>query len=194
MTLLVLASASASRAKILRDAGVAFDMVPSRVNEDAVKMMGFSPHDVAQRLAEVKASTVASGHPDRLVLGADQVLNLDGKVLSKAATRETAADQLKALRGRAHVLISALALMRDGEVVWRHTDEARLTMRDFSDAFLEAYLGAEGDAVLGSVGCYRLEGLGAQLFERVEGDYFSILGLPLVPLLGALRDFGVVAR
>ena len=122
------------------------------------------------------------------------MLVCDGKLLSKADTLADAAAQLKFLRGKPHTLISALALARDGAAIWRHSDEAELAMRDFSDAFLDDYLGLEGEAMLGSVGCYRLEGPGAQLFETVRGDYFSILGLPLVPLLAILREHGVIAR
>lgn len=193
MTRLVLASASASRAALLAAAGVAFDVVPARIDEDAVKASGLGPDAVAATLAELKAGAVCAAHPGRLVLGADQVLVVDGILMSKAGTRAEAADQLRQLRGKRHELISALALAHDGAVVWRHVDRSTLAMRDASDVFLEAYLDAEGDAVLGSVGCYRLEGMGAQLFESVEGDYFSILGLPLLPLLGALRGFGVIA-
>lgn len=189
---MILASASLSRASLLRGAGVAFDAVPAHVDEDAVKASIGDPRAVAEKLAEMKALEVSASRPGRLVLGADQVLDLDGITMSKAQTRDVAAAQLRAMRGKAHRLISALVLAR-GEVVWRHVDVATLWVRDFSDAFLEDYLDRETE-ILGSVGCYRLEGMGAQLFERVEGDYFSILGLPLVPLLGALRDFGEIAR
>jgi septum formation protein len=194
LTRLVLASASTSRAQILRDAGVPFEVRPAHVDEDAVKASGGEGAAVAAKLAELKALRVSSAQPDALVLGADQVLVCGGKLLSKAETRAEAAAQLQFLRGKPHTLISALALARDGAVIWRLSDEARLTMRDFSDAFLDAYLNAEGEAMLGSVGCYRLEGLGAQLFESVQGDYFSILGLPLIPLLAILREHGVIAR
>lgn len=193
MTRLILASASASRAQILRDAGIIFDVVPANVDEDTMKASVEEPRALAEALASLKAFTVSASHPGQLVLGADQVLVLEGRVMSKAPDPETAAQYLRRLRGRRHVLISALALARGGAPVWRHTAVAALTMRDFSDAFLEDYLAREGEAVLGSVGCYRLEGLGVQLFETVEGDYFSILGLPLQPLLGALRGFGVIA-
>jgi len=191
---LVLASASSSRAQILRDAGVKFEVRPAHVDEDAVKASGGDAGAVAAKLAELKALRVSAAHPDALVLGADQVLVCDGKLLSKADTLADAAAQLKFLRGRQHILVSALALARDGAVIWRHSDEAELGMRDFSDAFLDDYLSTEGEAMLGSVGCYRLEGPGAQLFESVRGDYFSILGLPLVPLLAILREHGVIAR
>lgn len=192
MTRLILASASTSRAQILKDAGVAFDVVPANVDEDTIKATLRDGRAVAETLAGRKAISISTIYPSALVLGADQVLVVDGLLMSKAATPAAAGDQLKALRGKRHMLISALALASNGAVAWRHTSEAALTMRDFSDAFLDDYLAREGKAVLGSVGCYRLEGMGAQLFESVEGDYFSILGLPLLPLLGALRGFGVV--
>lgn len=183
---LVLASASASRAGLLEAAGVPFTVRSAQVDEGAVKASEANGRSVAEKLALMKALAV----PGDLVLGADQVLVLDGVVMSKATTRDAAREQLCRLRGKRHTLISALALTRDGLAVWRHTGEARLWMRDFSDAFLERYL--EDEDILGSVGCYRLEGMGAQLFERIEGDYFSILGLPLVPLLAALREQGVI--
>ncbi|MBV9990133.1 MAG: septum formation protein Maf [Alphaproteobacteria bacterium] len=192
VTRLILASASASRAQILTSAGVVFDVVPANVDEDTVKASVEEPRAVAEALASLKAFTVSASHPGHLVLGADQVLVLEGRIMSKAPDLATAAEHLRRLRGRRHVLISALALARGGAPVWRHASVAALTMRDFSDAFLDDYLAREGEEVLGSVGCYRLEGLGAQLFETVEGDYFSILGLPLQPLLGALRGFGVI--
>ena len=194
MTALVLASASTSRARVLSEAGVAFAVQPAHIDEDAVKASGADGPAVAAGLAELKALRVSASCPGTLVLGADQVLVCEGKILSKAETFAEAAAQLKFLRGKSHTLISALALARDGAIVWRHIDEARLAMRDFSDAFLDFYLDAEGGAVLGSVGCYRLEGPGAQLFDSVEGDYFSILGLPLLPLLEILREQGVIPR
>ncbi len=189
MTRLVLASASASRARLLENAGVAFTVQPANIDEDAVKTSGLDGRAVAQKLAELKAVAVAGA----LVLGADQVLVCDGRIMNKAATLAEAAQQLRLLRNRRHTLISAMALAAEGALVWRHAEESTLWMRDFSDAFLESYLGAESREILGGVGCYRYEGAGAQLFARVEGDYFSILGLPLVPLLAALRDRGVIA-
>jgi septum formation protein len=188
VTRLVLASASKSRARLLENAGVPFTVRPANVDEDAVKASGLDGRAVAERLAELKATAVA----DELVLGADQVLVCDGGLMSKAATLDEAAEQLRMLRNRRHVLVSAVVLASGGAPVWRHVEESALWMRDFSDAFLDSYLAAEGPDILGGVGCYRYEGAGAQLFARVEGDYFSILGLPLVPLLAALREHGVI--
>lgn len=189
MTRLVLASASKSRARLLENAGVPFTVRPANIDEDSVKTSGLDASAVAEKLAELKAIAVTG----KLVLGADQVLVFDGRLMSKAATLDEAAEQLRTLRSRCHVLVSAVVLASDGAPVWRHVEESALWMRDFSDAFLESYLEAEGSEILGGVGCYRYEGAGVQLFARVEGDYFSILGLPLVPLLAALRDRGVIA-
>lgn len=192
MTRLILASASASRQRLLKAAGVDFEVVAARIDEDEAKARGASGRAVAALLAERKALHVGAARPDGLVIGADQVLVLDTVLMSKPGSLAEARDELRTLRGRRHALMSAVVLARGGEVLWRHVAEASLTMRAFSDAFLEAYLAAEADAVMASVGCYRLEGLGAQLFESVEGDYFSILGLPLLPLLAALREHGAI--
>jgi septum formation protein len=190
----ILASGSSSRAQILRDAGLSFAVHPAHIDEDAVKtgLRGAGGRAVAEKLAALKALHISTQHPQDLVLGADQVLVLGDELFSKAETLDAAGDQLRKLRGKSHQLIGALVLARGGKPVWRHTEVSTLSVRDFSDAFLNSYLAAEGQALLGSVGCYRFEGLGAQLFERVEGDYFSILGLSLLPLLGALRDHGVL--
>ncbi len=196
MTVLVLASASRTRAGMLERAGVTVTCDPADVDEDAVKAagraQGSSAGQVAERLAEAKARAVAVRHPGALVLGADQMLDCSGRWFDKPAGRDGAGAQLRTLRGQTHRLVSAAAVVRDGAVVWRGIDEARLTMRPFTDAFLDGYLQACGDGVLSSVGAYHLEGLGAQLFERVEGDFFTILGLPLLPLLGFLREQGIV--
>ena len=196
MTALVLASASAIRAELLRGAGVPFSVHPAKIDEDAVKngMRGAGGRAIAGQLAERKSLAVSTQHPHDLVLGADQVLEMDGELFSKAVTIGDAAAQLRRLRGRRHQLIGALVLAKGGTPVWRHVEASTLWVRDFSDAFLDAYLESEGEAVLGSVGCYRFEARGAQLFDRVEGDYFSILGLSLLPLLAALRDQGVMPR
>jgi septum formation protein len=197
VTRLVLASASEVRARVLNGAGVDFDVHPAHVDEDAVKdalLAAKAPlRDVADALAELKALRVSASVPDALVLGADQVLAFDGALVSKCASLGEARDLLRRLRGRTHQLISALVLAKAGGAIWRTVETATLKMRDFSDRFLDDYLAAEGEELLKGVGCYRLESRGAQLFERVEGDYFTVLGLPLQPLLAALRQHGIVA-
>jgi septum formation protein len=197
MTGLVLASASQTRAKVLQNAHVAFEVRPAQVDEEAVKesllAAGAPLHQVADALAELKAVRVSRSAPDAFVLGADQVLAFEGELVSKCADLEDARALLGRLRGRKHELISALVMAKGGSAVWRHVESAALWMRDVSDRFLDDYLAAEGEELLKGVGCYRLEGRGAQLFERVEGDYFTILGLPLVPLLNALRQHGMIA-
>jgi septum formation protein len=194
---LVLASGSASRRAILKSAGVRFIVIPADLDEDFEKdrllRQGVAADDVAQHLAGAKAQSVSRLQPAALVLGADQALLLDDELVSKCPDLSSARALLLRLRGRRHRLVSSLVLVRDGRALWLHKAHAALTMRDFSDAFLDAYLSTEGEGVLGGVGCYKLEGLGAQLFESVEGDYFSILGLPLQPLLAELRRQGVTA-
>lgn len=189
---LVLASASTSRARMLQAAGVPFDIVPAHVDEDAIKQSMLSPRDIADTLAELKALRVSSRYPGALVLGADQVLAFGSELVSKSADMDEAAELLGRLRGQRHELLSAAVLAKDGVPVWRHVSVSKLWMRTFTDEFLYAYLEAEGEDVLSGVGCYRLEGLGSQLFERIEGDYFSILDLPLLPLLAGLRELGIL--
>jgi septum formation protein len=194
---LILASASSPRARILRGAGVPFVSIPADIDESALKakfrIQKKTADEAALALAEAKAIHVSTGHANELVLGADQVLEFAGDLLSKCSDLAEARQLLLRLRGKRHRLISALALARAGRVTWTYSESAGLTMRKFSDAFIDAYLAAEGSEVLAGVGCYRLETLGAQLFESVEGDYFSILGLPLQPLLAELRRMGVIA-
>ena len=191
MTRIVLASSSASRATLLRAAGVPFSILPSRVDEESIKarMLARSaaPEAIARSLAELKARSVAQ-ETDGFVIGADQTLDLDGVLYDKPRDLAECRERLKALRGRRHSLHAAVVVARDGEVVWSFLDTARLTMRPFSDAFLAAYLEHEGESVTASTGAYLLEGEGIQLFETIEGDYFSILGLPLLPLLAYLRE------
>lgn len=193
---LILASGSATRRKMLEDAGVAIVVEKPRVDEEAVKVglraEGLKPREQADALAEVKVLSV-SRLRDGLVLGADQMLALGDEPFDKPANRAEARAQLLALRGKTHALVTAAVIARDGQVIWRHVDTPKLTMRAFSDAFLEDYLDRVGEGALSSVGGYQLEGLGAQLFSRVDGDYFSVLGLPLMPLLSYLRDIGEIA-
>jgi septum formation protein len=191
---LVRASQSAARAAVLRGAGVAFEARPARVDEAAVKAAGkaegASAEDVAFVLASMKAERVRA--PGQLVVGADQLLVCGDEWFDKPDSVEAARRQLLLLRGRTHQLVTAVVCMKDGSEIWRHVARPVLAMRSFSDAFLDAYLAAEGERVTESVGGYRLEGPGAQLFDRVEGEFAAILGLPLLPLLGFLRQHGVL--
>ncbi len=193
---LVLASSSPTRAAMLRAAGVALAVQRPGVDEDAVKASmlaeGAGPRDVAEALAEMKALRVSARLPGALVLGADQTLDLDGRLFDKPADRAQAAGQLRALRGRAHVLHSAAVVALSGAAIWRSVGRATLTMRPFSDGFLDGYLDAVGDDATGTVGGYRIEGPGAQLFARIEGEHFTVLGLPLLDLLGFLRARGAL--
>ncbi len=188
---IVLASASEARAAMLRDAGVVVEIAPAHVDEEMIKQSfraeGISPRDLADALAEAKARRVGASHPDALVIGADQVLVTEGDTFDKPKDRAEARAQLLHLRGGSHELLSAAVVIVGGVPVWRHIGVARLTMRPFTEGFLDVYLDAEGDAVLSTVGGYRIEGRGAQLFSRISGDYFSILGMPLLELLGYLR-------
>jgi septum formation protein len=193
---LVLASKSAARAAVLAGAGVAFETVGAGVNEGAIKeellRAGRGPAKIAAALAEAKALAVAWEH-DGLVIGCDQTLDLSGALFDKAETLAEARGRLQLLRGRTHELHSAVVVARGNDIRYREVDSSRMTMRDFSDEWLDGYLARSGEAILGSVGCYQLEGEGAQMFDQVVGDYFSILGLPLYGLLGFLRDEGVLA-
>lgn len=194
MSRLVLASKSRSRSSLLLGAGLDFDCEPSRVDERAVEEpllgAGADPGSIALHLAEAKALDVASRRPGDLVLGCDQTLGLGNERFVKPENRDEARAHLTRLRGRVHELHSALVLAKGDEILWRHVSVARMSMRDFSDAFLADYLDRAGDAVLTSVGCYQLEGIGIGLFDWIDGDYFTILGLPLLPLLAELRHQG----
>ncbi len=197
MTALVLASRSAARREMLTRLGLEFEAVDSGLDEAPLKSRllkeGADPAEVAARLASAKAEAASAGRPGALVLGSDQTLEVDADLVDKARDLAEARRRLQRLRGRDHILHSAVALAVDGQTVWTDRDQARMTMRPFTDAFLDRYLAAEGDAVLGSVGCYRLEGLGGQLFDRVQGDWFTVMGMPLWPLLAELRRRGALA-
>ncbi|MDE1149022.1 MAG: Maf family protein [Azospirillaceae bacterium] len=194
---LVLASGSQTRLAMLRQAGLEVVAHRPGVDEDEVKLSckagGLTVEETAEALAELKASRVASKVPGNYVLGADQMLECEGAWFDKPEDRAGAAAQLRALSGRTHRLVTTAVLFHNNARVWHQTDQAKLTMRPLSDDFIERYLDAAGDAVLTSVGGYQLEGLGAQLFARVAGDHFTILGLPLLPLLGFLRVRGVLS-
>jgi septum formation protein len=191
-TMIVLASASAARRRMLEQAGLEFTVDPADIDEATLREGSADRATVAAALADIKALAVSARHPGALVVGADQTLHCQAAGFDKPASQAEARVQLLALRGRSHRLVSAVAVAVDGRVEWRHTGIATLVMRDFSEAFLDSYLAAVGDAALSSVGAYQLEGRGVQLFERVDGDHFTVLGLPLLPLLAWLREHGAV--
>lgn len=193
-TRLILASGSAARRAMLADAGVDFTVRTAEVDEDAIKRAHahLDAADLAVELARAKALAMSRLDPEAWVLGGDQTLAFDGGLISKARSLDEARERLKAMRGRTHHLHSGAALAVNGAVVWSGVDSAGMRMRDFSDAFLDAYLAAEGEGLMACVGSYRLEGMGSQLFEAVEGDFFTVLGLPLWPVLAELRRAGVL--
>lgn len=197
MTKLILASRSPARAALLNAAGVSFIAMPSSVDERAVEMplieKGMSPKEIASALADAKATAVSRNSSGAFVIGADQTLELDGGRWTKPGSVAEAREQLARLSGRMHELHSAVAVARDGAILWRHSASARLTMRPLTATAIDAYLAEVGEAALASVGAYQIEGPGIRLFERIDGDYFTILGLPLLPLLMYLRSEGVVA-
>ncbi|MEL7471013.1 MAG: Maf family protein [Pseudomonadota bacterium] len=198
MTRLILASGSAARARMLRDAGVPFEVIQPDVDEDAVKNTFGQTLADAERIAAVlarrKALSIKGFGPEVVVLGSDQVLASDDGLFDKPRSLADAKSQLRVLRGKTHRLISSATLVKNGAVVWSGTDIVSLAMRPFSDVFLDEYIAAFGDLVLTSVGGYHIEGLGAQLFERIDGDLFSVQGLPLLQVLGALRKLGILTK
>ena len=193
---LVLASRSAVRRMLLEAAGIPVEICPADIDERGVEAAAplQAPVAIAALLAREKASVIAGRNRGRLVLGADQTLSLDGRRFTKPADRTAARAQLRALSGRTHELYSAIAFVHDGAVLFEYVGVARLTMRAVSDRFLDDYLDAVGDAATASVGAYQLEGLGIQLFERLDGDYFTVLGLPLTTALDFLRRYGCLAE
>lgn len=194
-SVLVLASKSAARREVLQAAGLPVEVVPADIDERAIETRhgARNPGEVATMLAREKAKAVSVAMPSRIVLGADQTLALGTQRFSKPAERQAARAQLLTLRGRTHELHSGIALVRDGAVMFEHCAVARLTMRNFSEGFLDAYLDQAGALVSQSVGAYQLEKTGIQLFDSIEGDHFTILGMPLLPLLGFLRHDGLLA-
>lgn len=193
--MIVLASASKARKRMLEQAGIDCIVQPSQIDEQALKaeLTGIFADDIALHLASAKALDVSKRRPGQWVLGADQTLICSGQSFDKPANLEQAKEQLSALKGHWHRLISAAVLARDGVKIWHGSSAARLHMRPFSDSFLSSYLAKEQDFVLQSVGAYRIEGLGAQLFDKIEGDNFTIQGLPMLALLEKLRDLGEIA-
>ena len=194
---LVLASASEIRSRVLGNAGLAFEVDPAGIDESGIKMehrtTAASAAGVAKALAEAKALAVSRRRPEAWVVGADQILTFQGTFFDKPRSMAEAVSRLRRFRGRSHDLVSAVCVAFEGRSQWLYSEAAVLHVRDFSDAFLDSYIAAAGESILASVGAYRLEGPGAQLFSGIDGDYFTVLGLPLLPLLGFLRDVGAVA-
>lgn len=193
---IILASSSAIRRQLLANAGMQIETLPARIDENAIRVglaaEQATPRDVADTLAEMKARKVAERNPDALVIGCDQVLEFQQTVWGKPDTADAALAQLRALRGQTHRLLSAVVLYDRREPVWRHVAEVRLTMRPFSDAFLDGYITRNWPSVQESVGAYKLEEEGIRLFSAIEGDYFTVLGLPLLPLLNYLGQRGFI--
>ncbi len=197
-TRLILASASAARAQLLAAAGLDFEVRPSTVDEAAIRQAldveerALVSEDVAVILAEAKALDVSAFLPEALIIAGDQVLAFDGEILAKPKSIKEAYRQLTRLAGNTHILESSVVCAQGGKTLWRHVSAARMTMREFSPQFLESYLARVGGKALTSVGAYQLEGPGVQLFSKIEGDYFTVLGLPLLPLLEFLRAEGIL--
>ena len=197
MTRLILASQSSARRSVLNAAGVPFEAMAPMVDEESAKAAlrtgGISPRDLADALAELKALKLSRRFPADLVLGCDQTLSLDeGMMFDKPESRDALRVQLEALSGKTHNLWSATVLAQGGTAIWRHIERCKMTIRPLSDSFIDRYIEAEGDVLLGCVGGYRIEGRGVQLFSRIEGSHFGILGLPLLPLLDILRTRGLI--
>lgn len=193
---IILASGSKTRAKLLQDAGVQIETIAPNIDEDSVKKAMLAekalPDQIAGTLAEMKASKISNKNPNRLVLGSDQILVCEGKLFDKPKDIDDARDQLKILRGKSHQLITLVVAFEQTREVWRNMSRSNLVMRDFSDIFLDSYIDQQGQGLTDTAGAYKLETSGSQLFTRVDGDYFSILGLPLLEVLGFLRTRGIV--
>ncbi len=189
---LILASQSEARRDMLKNAGLVFDVIPASLNERDFenKFSDSAPDKLAAALAQEKALFVSAQNPDALVIGADQLLSFEERIFSKADTKEEAQHHLKTLRGKTHTLISAVCVVQNGKALWQYCDSAHLTMHNFGDDFLEHYIEKEEEALTSCVGCYKLEGIGAWLFDNVEGDHFTVRGMPLLPLLSFLREQG----
>ncbi|MEM6780488.1 MAG: nucleoside triphosphate pyrophosphatase [Pseudomonadota bacterium] len=191
---IILASRSKARNAMLRRVGIPFETIPAFINEEEIlKQMlqsGIQPEDIAMNLAEEKATVISKEYQDNTVIGSDQVLIFDGHVFQKAQKKDEARQKLKTLRGKTHTLISTVCLAKKGDVIWEARSEATLQMRDFDDAFLEDYLESAGSVLMDCVGCYAIEESGAWLFDKVEGDIFTIMGMPLLPLLGFMKELG----
>ncbi|MCG6884536.1 MAG: Maf family protein [Silicimonas sp.] len=196
MPSLILASGSSIRADLLKRAGVPFEIAIPAIDEDQIKLSmqseGATPREMADALAEAKARKISGKQPERLVLGCDQVLDFDGKALSKPISRDDALDQLILMRGQTHSLYSAAVIYEDARPVWRHVGRVRLLMRDASDEWLREYVERNWESIRHSVGCYKLEEEGARLFTRIEGDYFNVLGIPLLEVLSYLTLRGTL--
>jgi septum formation protein len=193
---IILASGSQARAQMLRQAGLDFDVQVARVDEQMIKESllgdGRSPRDIADALAESKARKIAQKHYDAFVIGCDQVLDFQGKLLSKPASPEDAIKQIKLMRGGRHMLLSAAVIYHEGKPIWRHIGQVRLRMRDASDSYIDKYVDRNWDSIRHSVGGYKLEEEGVRLFHSIEGDYFNVLGMPLLELLSFLTLRGVI--
>ena len=197
-TRVILASGSDIRQTLLRNAGVEFDVIPARVDEAALRDALLSerapPRDIADALAELKAAKISQKHPAALVIGSDQVLDLDGEIISKPTTPEEAKDHLTRMRGKRHQLLSAAVVYEAGKPVWRHVGVVRMTMKQISDRYLDSYVDRNWDSIRHSAGAYKLEEEGVRLFANVSGDYFNVLGLPLIELLSYLGLRGVIEQ
>ncbi len=197
-TKLILASGSPFRKQLMEAAGLTFDAEPARIDEREIEapliLSGAAPDVVAAALAKAKAQDVANRNTQAYVIGSDQVMSMDGRLFHKCTSVEMAREQLWSMRGKTHRLSSAISIVRQGEEVWNHVSIADLTFREFTETFLDSYIANAGSKVLLTVGAYSYEGLGQQLFEKVEGDFFTIIGLPMLPLLAALRDLAIIPR